>query len=178
MLWILLAILMVLVAVGCWVLTVLAMPGNWVLVAVAALYWLVVPLDTPCTLGWPALLSLLALAGLGELLEFIASAAGVVRAGGSRSGALLAMAGSIVGAIVGVVVGLPIPVVGPLIAAVLFAGVGALGGAMLAESSQGKRLDHSWRIGQAAFWGRVLGSLAKIVVASTMVVAVVVGLIF
>jgi uncharacterized protein YqgC (DUF456 family) len=82
---------------------------------------------------------------------------------------VLALAGSLIGGIAGIFVGLPIPVIGSLISAVLFAGVGALIGAMLGENWKGRGLNQSWQVGLAAFWGRLLGTLAKTLVASAMV---------
>jgi hypothetical protein len=55
----------------------------------------------------------------------------------------------------------PIPVIGSVVAAVLFAGLGAMAGAILGEVSAGQRLDTSWQIGKAAFWGRLAGTLGK-----------------
>ena len=58
--------------------------------------------------------------------------------------------------------------IGPLIAALLFAGLGALAGAMLGETIGGQSLAASWKIGKAAFWGRLLGTLAKTVIGAIM----------
>lgn len=160
-----------------WVMTLLSMPGNWVMVAAAAVYVFLVP-DEHRFLHWTAVGILAGLALLAEVLELAAGAVGAARAGGSKRGAILAAVGSMVGALAGAVVGLPIPVVGSVIAAILFAGLGALGGAMLGESWKGRGLEESWKVGQAAFWGRLLGTLAKTTIASAMVaVAVVAALI-
>ena len=51
---------------------------------------------------------------------------------------------------------------------IFFAGLGALGGAMLGETWKGRDLKTSWEVGHSAFWGRVLGSLAKVLIASIM----------
>jgi uncharacterized protein len=56
-----------------------------------------------------------------------------------------------------------------LVGALFFAGMGATLGAMLGEFWKGRSLDHSWTVGQAAFWGRLLGTLAKVVIGALMV---------
>ena len=68
------------------------------------------------------------------------------------------------------VIGLPIPLVGSLAAAVVFGGLGALVGAVIGESSAGRDFDASLTIGKAAFAGRLLGTLAKLIVCTIMVV--------
>ena len=116
------------------------------------------------------------LAALGELLEFLAGALGVTKAGGSRRGAILALVGSLAGGIVGLFVGLPIPVVGPIVGAMLLAGAGAFAGAVLGEQWKGRSFDDSWRIGKAAFWGRLLGTVVKTAIGAVMVGATIVAL--
>lgn len=167
-------LLLILVLAAGWCMTMLSLPGNWVIVAAAALFaWLAPPgrLD----ISWQVVVGLLVLAVVAELLELAASALGASRAGGSRRGAALAIFGSMVGAIVGVAVGVPIPIVGSLIAAIAFAGLGALAGAMLGETWKGRTLAESWKVGQAAFWGRLLGALAKTGIATAMVAITVVA---
>ena len=46
---------------------------------------------------------------------------------------------------------------------------------MLGEAWKGRSLGQSWQIGQGAFWGRLLGTLAKVTVASAMVIATTLG---
>jgi len=172
------AMLLVLLLLAGWMMTLVGMPGNWLMVVAASVYALLVPADSPLAIGWIVVFILLGLALLGELLEFLAGALGAVHGGGSRRGAVLALAGSVLGSLVGLAVGLPVPLIGPLVAAVLFGGLGALVGAMIGETWKGRKLGESWRIGQAAFWGRLLGTLAKTVVGSVMVVVTIVALVF
>lgn len=160
-----------------WLLTVVGMPGNWLMVAAAALYAWLVPHDAAASFGWGFVLALAVLAGLGELLEALAGALGVAKAGGSRRGAVLALLGSLAGGLLGMAVGLPIPLVGSLVAAVLFAGIGALLGAMVGEKWKGRDLDESWAVGKGAFWGRLLGTLGKVLVGSIMIVVVAAALV-
>lgn len=70
-----------------WLLTLLGMPGNWLIVAAAALYVLVVPGESRLAIGWPAVALLAGLAILGEIAELVAEALGVSKAGGSRRSA-------------------------------------------------------------------------------------------
>ncbi len=99
------------------------------------------------------------------------------KAGGSRRSAALALVGSLIGGISGLAIGVPVPVIGSLVAAVLFAALGALAGAMIGESWKGRDLDQSLRVGKAAFWGRVLGTLAKALIGAVMVVVALAALI-
>lgn len=169
-------LLLVTLAAG-WCLTMLSMPGNWLIVAAAALFaWLAPP--ESFDISWQIVGLLLVLAVVAELLEFAASALGATKAGGSRRGAVLAIGGSVAGALIGAGVGLPIPFVGSLLGAVLFAGVGALAGAMLGETWKGRTLAESWKVGQSAFWGRLLGALAKTGIATAMVVITAVAALF
>jgi uncharacterized protein len=170
------ALLVVTLLAG-WLLTLLSMPGNWLMVLATAVYAYFIPPDSRAAIGWKVVVAILIMAILGEVVELVAGAAGTAKAGGSRRSVLLALTGSILGSILGLFVGLPIPVLGSVIAALLFAGVGALAGAMLGEMSVGRNLDASWRIGKAAFRGRLTGTLAKTAVGTAILLVVVVALI-
>jgi hypothetical protein len=174
---VLIAFLLVAVLLFCWALTVFGMPGNWLMVATAAVYVYFLPATSPVAIDWKIVVSLLVLAGLGELLELLAGAAGAAKAGASRRSALLALVGSTLGGLLGVFVGMPIPLVGSIVAALLFAGLGAMAGAVLGEIWVGNRGDATWQIGKAAFWGRILGTLSKMLVGAVMLAVVIVALI-
>ena len=171
------AFLLLIILLVAWVLTLLGMPGNWLMVAAVIGYVLLVPEESPLSIGWAVAVTLGALAALGELLEFLAGALGVAKAGGSRRGAILALLGSLTGGIVGLFVGLPIPVVGSVISAVLFAAAGAFLGAVLGEQWKGRGLNDSLKTGHAAFWGRLLGTVAKTAVGAVMVATTIAALI-
>jgi len=163
-------IVLCLIVLAGWLMTLFTLPGNWVMVAAAAAFAYFGPEESRFEIGWPVVLSLAVMATLGEIVEFAAGALGGAKSGGSKRSGVLAVLGSIAGAVIGAIVGIPVPVVGSIVGIVLFAGLGALGGAMLGESWKGKKLGESWQTGQAAFWGRILGSVAKIVIATIMAV--------
>lgn len=162
---------------GCWVMTLIGLPGNWIMpVAALGLDWLL-PDDSRLRMTWPLIVGLLALAVLGEVLEFLAGAAGVAKKGGSKLSAFLALVGSGIGGIAGAVLGLPIPVIGSVVAVILFASIGALVGAVIGEDARGKDFEWSIEIGKAAFWGRLLGTLAKSLIGGVMVAVAFLGLV-
>lgn len=175
---ILAALLLAVVLLVGWVTQLIGMPGNWLIVLAAALYAWLLPADAPAAIGWNTVIALAVLAVVGEVVELVAGAAGVAKVGGSRRSAVLALVGSMIGGILGIGVGLPIPLVGSLIAAVLFAGLGALAGAFIGESWLGRDFDTSVNVGKAAFVGRVLGTLAKMIICSIMVVGALAALVF
>jgi uncharacterized protein len=171
------ALLLVVVLLASWGLTLLSLPGNWLMVAATAIYACFVPAASPAGIGWKVVAAILVLAALGEVIELLSGVAATARAGGSRRGAALALVGSLVGAIVGVFVGLPIPLAGSVIAALLCAGLGAMAGAMLGEIWAGRNFDASWRIGFAAFRGRLLGAAAKTLIGGLIVATVIAALV-
>lgn len=170
------AILLILGALLCWVLNVLAIPAsNWVMIALGALYAWQGPDAGRLDLGWKVVVVLIVLAALGELVEFLAGALGAKRAGGSRRSAVLSVVGSISGGLMGAVVALPVPLVGPLIGAILFAAAGAFGGALLGERWKGRQWEETLEVGKGAFWGRLLGTFGKVVFSSMMVTTLLIG---
>jgi uncharacterized protein YqgC (DUF456 family) len=148
----------------------LGLPGNWGLLVLGAAVAYFNTVETHQDVDFPAMITLLVLAIAGEIIEFLAGAAGVNQLGGSRRGTVLAVVGSLVGAIVGMFVGIPVPLIGSLIAAVLFGGLGAFGGAVVGERWAGKEWDLSIRIGWGALWGKLLGTLLKTICGTVMMV--------
>jgi hypothetical protein len=166
---ILAAVLLVFALAAGWLAQLVGLPGNWLIVLAAAFYCWWLPEDAATAIGWNAVITLVLLAVVGEIVEVAAGALGVAKVGGSRRGALLAILGSVVGSLVGMLIGLPIPLIGSLVAAVVFGGLGALVGAVIGEGWKGRDFDSSLEIGKAAFIGRLLGTLAKLIVSSIMV---------
>jgi uncharacterized protein YqgC (DUF456 family) len=170
------ALLLILVLLASWAFTLIGMPGNWLMVMVTAAYAYLVPAQSPGALGWRTVAAILVLAAVGEIVELLASARGVTKTGGSRRSAVMALAGSVVGGIVGVFIGVPVPLIGSAVAAVFFAGLGAMAGAILGEISAGQRLATSLQIGRAAFWGRLAGTLGKMLLGALMITVVLVAM--
>ncbi len=115
----LLVVLLLVNAAGV-VLVMLQLPGTWLIVVATAAMAL-----WPATeIGWLWVAVLLALAGVGELIEFLASAHGARKAGATRRAAVGSLIGGVVGAIVCTFL-IPIIVVGTLIGACAGAGIGS-----------------------------------------------------
>ena len=159
-------------SIVCWLATVVGLPGTWVMVLIGVLLAWLPPTDWIIYISWGNVAVLVGLALFGELIEFVASAAGVGKLGGSRRAATYAIIGSMVGALSGMFIGLPIPipVIGSLIGSVLFGALGAALGAFLGERTIGKNIDGSMKIGVAAFVGRIFGTVGKALCAAVMAV--------
>jgi hypothetical protein len=170
------ALLLIVVLLIGWALTLFGMPGNWLMALATAVYAYLMPAESAAAIGWKVVVVLIILAAMGEIIELLAGSMGAARAGGSKRGAVLALLGSITGGIVGIFIGMPIPLVGPIFAALLFAAGGAMTGAIIGEIWAGRRLDASWQIGKAAFVGRLVGTLGKILIAAVMLALVVASL--
>ena len=171
------AVLLAVVSILAWLSNLLTLPGNWIVVAMLALYVWLGPDEGRSEISVGVLAVVFGLAIVGELIEFAAAAMGAQRAGASRRSTVFALVGSVVGAITGAIVGLPVPGVGSILAAILFGGAGATIGAMYGEWSDGKPWRESWAVGHAAFWGRTFGMLGKLVVGAILVTVVLVALV-
>ncbi|WP_428939786.1 DUF456 domain-containing protein [Fontivita pretiosa] len=132
-------------------LNILGLPGLWLMVASAAGYAL---LTDAQYMGWPTLITLVVLAAIAELLEFVAGAAGSKAAGGRTRG----MIGAIVGAILGGIFLSIIPI--PVISTILGACLGAFIGAAVMELSD-RDFRHAITVGVGAAKGRFMGILVK-----------------
>lgn len=164
------AITLVLLCMIAWAGNLIALPGNWVAVAILIAYAFLGPETGNASIGYIPVVAAFCFALLGEAFEFIAAALGAQKAGASRKATLLAMVGSMAGAIFGAIVGLPVPIVGQVLAAILFGGLGATLGAMLGEWSNGSSWRESLPIGHAAFWGRTIGTLGKVAAGAVIIV--------
>jgi uncharacterized protein YqgC (DUF456 family) len=161
-------LLLVLNALGV-LLVALTLPGTWFILLASGIYlW---ALGDRAGFGWEVLVLLLALAVIGEALEFVAGALGVRSVGGSRRASMGAIIGGIVGAIAGTLL-IPILVLG----SILGAAGGSFLGAILGEISRGSGLDVQIAVGKGAFWGRLFGTLAKLLIAGAMWIVVALAL--
>jgi len=138
------------------------LPGTWLMVLLAAAieWWQ----PGEYLFGWPVLYAAAVLALLGEVFEFLFSAAGTRQAGGSKRAAAIAIVGGVAGAVLGTA--LPVPVAGTLIGA----SVGAFAGSLLGDLWAGRPLFHSIDAGRGAAVGRFLGTVAKLAIGTVMVV--------
>ncbi len=136
-------------------LTLVGLPGLWLMVGALALYAWVTGFNI--YVGWPSMVALLVLAALAEVVETGAGAAGAKQAGGSKRGMIGAVVGGFVGAIVLTPV-IPIPVVGTVAGLC----IGSFGGAFLVEAAIGKEMGQSATIGWGAAKGRFWGTVFKV----------------
>ncbi len=174
------ALLFLLVAMIFWAVNIGGLPGNWMVCGLTAIYAYFVADGTRTDIGWIVVIVLVVLSLIGELIEFGAGALGTTTAGGSKRGAALSLLGSLIGGFVGVPVGalIPIPVVGVVIGILFCASLGALVGAVMGEQWKGRDMEASMRVGNAAFWSRLAGTLGKIWVGAIMIGVLTAALIF
>jgi len=164
--------LMLLIAASiAWSTNFFTLPGNWLIVGLAALFVMSMETGEAATgLNWRAVALLAIIAAGGEALEFLASAAGAAKKGGSRRAIALAIVGTIAGSITGAIMGLPIPVLGSLIGALAGGAGGAFAGAYLGEMWKHGGSDKSITVGMGAAVGRLLGTVGKLLVGIVMLV--------
>jgi uncharacterized protein len=172
------AILFLLALLLAWFANLIGLPGNWLMLLCAIVYWVLIPVDTRLAISTTLLIALAVLAVAGEMLELLASSAGVSKVGGSRRSALFAILGSIGGALCGFLIGVPVPIIGPLIGSLLLGSVGAMAGAMYAERLLGRNWKATFQVGKAAFWGRALGTVVKMLVGLIMLCVALFGMLF
>jgi uncharacterized protein YqgC (DUF456 family) len=150
----------------CVFLLLAGLPGTWLLIATAVaidcIDWVWLDPTSPLTFHPLTLLVCALLAGVGELLEFLLSAAGAKRFGASARG----MWGSVIGGMLGAVVGsFMLPIIGTILGAAL----GTATGAIIGELSTAKRtLGETMKPALGAVIGRILGTLAKLPIALTV----------
>jgi len=146
---------------------VFGLPGNFIILGASIL------------LAWyggfhnvtvTVIIVLIALALLGELVEFVLGIYGAKKYKSSNK----AIAGSIVFGIAGAVLGLPF-LVG--IGAVIGAFIGAFVGAFLVDLFIQKDIDSAVRSGWGAFIGRVGGTVSKAALGMAMIVITVVSVV-
>lgn len=150
--------------------TLIALPGNWVMLAVAAVFAWLVP---ESALSWWGVGIAAALATVGEIVEAVAGAAGAAKLGAKRRSMILSLIMTVVGSIVGSFL-VPIPVIGTVIGAIMGGAFGAYIGAFAGELSAGTEKTLGHKIGGAAMKGRILGTLAKLLIGFAIFLLIVV----
>jgi uncharacterized protein YqgC (DUF456 family) len=134
---------------------VFGLPGNWLIVI------------STCLFAWwrwenrvfsiYTLIVIVALAILGELVEFLAGMIGAKKSGASWSGSIGAILGAVTGAVLGTFL-IPVPFLGTLLGACIGAGVCVWG----LEFARGKKVEDSVRYGVGAGLGEFFGITSKL----------------
>ncbi len=154
-----------------WITNFFALPGNWFIVGLAALFaWAVTPLNGGEGINWQAVGLLAVIAAGGELLEMVAGAYGAAKQGASRRAVALALVGTIAGSITGAIMGLPVPFAGSILGALAGGAAGAFAGAYLGEMWKHGITDKSVSVGWSALIGRLLGTVGKLAAGAVLVV--------
>ncbi len=163
-------LLLLINAVGV-VLVLLQLPGTWLMLAATALmaWW---RWDGQLFTVW-CLGTLVVLAIIGEIVEFLGSAVGAAKEKSSKRAIVLSIVGGVGGALVGTIV-IAIPIIGTLIGAVV--GSGAM--SMLGDLWAGREPEVAWRVGKGAAIGRLWGSVGKVFIAVLMWLVVAVALVW
>jgi hypothetical protein len=159
--WISITILVFFVVFGtaCVLITLVGLPGTWIMVGGALLIALLNPLwnEEPMW-GWTTIGVVLGLAICGEIFETLAAGLGAKAGGGTKRGMVGAILGSLIGGFVCTFL-IPIPLIGTLIGAITGAFVGALFGELSHKDVATKGELAKSATGAAI--GRVLGILGK-----------------
>ena len=136
-------------------LAIITLPGAWIAIAVSLLVWW----WQPQLFEWWTFLIAILIAGLGELIEFAASALGAAKAGSTRKGAI----GAAIGTLVGAIAGIPFwPPIGTIVGGVL----GAALGAFIAERGAANRTwGQAGKASVGAAIGRIIATIAKGIIA-------------
>jgi hypothetical protein len=149
--WILYLLLAAVLLIGLYI-NLVGAPGLWVMVLGTLGY---VWVTHGAYAGVRTIVVIVVLAGIAELVEFMAAGAAARRAGASKRGVWGALIGGILGAIF-------LTVAVPIIGTIIGVCVGTFLGALVGELTGGSELGGSMRIGIGAVWGRLLGTLAKL----------------
>lgn len=141
--------------------TVMTLPGLWLMLLSAGLYAAATHFRF---IGLRTLVILLVMAALGEIIELGFQSGGAKKAGAGRRGMWGALIGGILGGIFLSMV--PVPVISTLIGVL----VGTFAGAMIGELSGGREVGHSAYVGFGAAGGRLLGTLTKLCLGGVMMI--------
>ncbi|MCB1281403.1 MAG: DUF456 domain-containing protein, partial [Salinibacterium sp.] len=149
-------------------LTAVTLPGTWLAVLFAG----VVVLIQRDSMHWGYLVGGVGLCVAGEIAEFVASAAGATKAGGSRASAIGSILGALVGALAGTIVLGFLPIVGTIVGAAAGAGLGAI----IGERGHAQRpWKESFAVGRGAAVGRLLSVVIKTGIAVVLAVVLILG---
>jgi uncharacterized protein YqgC (DUF456 family) len=155
--WFAYSLLLILSLAGIFI-TLLGLPGLWVMVAAALLYAWYTSFQY---IGLWTLVILIVIATIAEVIEFMAGSAGAKKAGGSRRAAWGALIGGLLGAFL---LTIPIPIIGTTIGLCF----GVFVGALLGELTVRDDTAHSIRVGLAATKARIYAILIKLLFSIAM----------
>jgi len=145
-------ILLLLFLLGGIVVTLMGLPGLWVMMAAAILYgWY----TAGHYIGLWTIVTLFVLAAVAEAIEFLSASAGAKKAGGSTRAAWGALIGGLLGALI---LSIPIPILGTTIGLC----IGVFVGALIGEMTVGDDAAHSLRVGLAATKARIYAIVIKL----------------
>ncbi|MEO1128125.1 MAG: DUF456 family protein [Planctomycetota bacterium] len=166
------AILISLLSGLCILVTLVGLPGTWIMLAGALVgQWFIPDLYTWWTLGAAGLLCIGA-----EIAEAASGAAGAAASGASKRAAVGAIVGGIIGAITGTVL-IPIPLVGTIVGGAIGSGAAA----MVLELSIAREVRTSssvFAVGKGAAIGRLLATVVKTVFAVAVALVLIIGAIW
>lgn len=131
---------------------VLSLPANWVVLALVAAWK---GLHPEMAMTWWFFLGLVAIAAVGEALEFIIQLKGAKKYGATGKGNV----GGIIGAILGAIVGAGFLLGVGALPGALF---GAWGGCLIVERMNGRPWPEARRAAMGAMWGKFFGMTVKI----------------
>lgn len=151
MVWVIAALILIVSIIGV-VMTLLMLPGMWVVLLTVMLAKLIEPDIMP----WWAILVIAVIVLIAELMEFLSSAAGAKVGGATKKGMTAAVIGGIVGAIAATFL-IPIPVIGSLLGGVIGAGLGTV----LVERGGKRTWRESGKAGAGAAVGRFAATFIK-----------------
>jgi len=155
-------IVFIIILVAALIVIPLGIPGTFVIFLASLIYGIITHFaQITQALIW----TLLGIALVGELMEYLAGIFGAKKFGASRVGIMGAVAGGILGGIVGTGI---LPLVGSVIGLL----IGAFSGAFLMELAIKKKPAQALRAGWGTFTGRIGGILTKIILAIVMIVLV------
>ena len=166
------AVLLVLGSLFAWFLTVLQLPGNWLMVLLTALAAWLMPEESRFSVGRLTVGIVFSLAVVGEVLELAVGTVAAKKQGASRRAVGLALLGGIMGAMSGAGGGSVVPVFGTLFGILAGGAGGAFLGAYLGETWKGRSESQAVAVGKAVAIGRTLGVLGKMSVGVVMVLIV------
>ena len=152
-------IVLLVVLLASLVLTVVTLPGTWLMALALALY--AIATRSAGYVGWKSVMTLFLLAGAAEVMDIFGSGAGAKKAGASRRATIGAVVGGVVGAVC------LSPFLFP-IGTIAGACVGCFVGAGAVELLVRRDVGQSVRVGYHAAKGRLMGIVVKIMFALIM----------